>query len=415
MLLLLLLCYLPCIASWVKEMENTNLFEGDMILRPDQMQRWSQGVVYGSKRDKNELWPNGVVPYIIARDLRNEPKAMQGIKEAFAEYKKYTCIRFVQRTNQQHYVEFHKGGGCSSWVGRSVNVRGGRHPISLDAGCWWRTTIMHEIGHSLGFYHEQSRPDRDSYIEVLFNNMPKSAASQFQKQPSSNVHSQGTSYDYESMMHYNSNAFGHYRKGADFALQTIRTLDPSKQWLLGQRDGFSKIDVIQINKLYSCPGTYPSPPSMPTLPTNDCHDKGGSCSEGKTKGQCTERQWQSWMNKACRFTCGFCQGRPNTGGPVPTGGPIVTNKPPVVTDRPPPTGNCDNKDRQCVSWAQNGWCTNSQEQQYIKDNCCKACKEFGVCPQDRHSRCQEWANRGECKVNPTYMLKNCKRACKWCI
>ena len=78
------------------------------------------------------------------------------------------------------------------------------------------------------------------------------AASQFKKQPYSNVDSLGTSYDYESVMHYNWNAFGHYRKGADFALQTIRTKDPSKQWLLGQRKTFSRIDVIQINKLYSC-------------------------------------------------------------------------------------------------------------------------------------------------------------------
>ena len=38
-------------------------------------------------------------------------KAMKSINEAFEQYRKYTCIRFVQRTNQPQYVEFHKGGG----------------------------------------------------------------------------------------------------------------------------------------------------------------------------------------------------------------------------------------------------------------------------------------------------------------
>ena len=59
-------------------------------------------------------------------------------------------------------------------------------------------TILHEIGHALGFYHEQNRSDRDEHIEVNLDNVKSSYRGNFAKFPSQN----NVTYDYNSVMHY---------------------------------------------------------------------------------------------------------------------------------------------------------------------------------------------------------------------
>lgn len=56
---------------------------------------------------------------------------------------------------------------CNADVGR----KGGRQKVSLGTGCVFKSVVVHEIGHVIGFWHEQNRPDRDDYVHVFKDNI----------------------------------------------------------------------------------------------------------------------------------------------------------------------------------------------------------------------------------------------------
>ena len=58
-------------------------------------------------------------------------------------------------------------------------MEGGEQKVSIGSGCEFMGTIIHEIGHLVGFWHEQSRQDRDHYIRILEENIKEHAIDQF--------------------------------------------------------------------------------------------------------------------------------------------------------------------------------------------------------------------------------------------
>lgn len=81
-----------------------------------------------------------------------------------------TCIQFVPRTVESDYIEIKADSkGCWSYVGKqdgpqTVNLQ---IPICLRK----KGTVIHEFMHTIGFFHEHRRYERDLYIDVNWNNI----------------------------------------------------------------------------------------------------------------------------------------------------------------------------------------------------------------------------------------------------
>ena len=75
--------------------------------------------------------------------------------------------------------------------------------------------MAHEIGHAIGFFHEQARFDRDKEIVVMEQNIAQGKASQFRKYKVTAMHTHDVPYDVSSLMHYGSKV----RYLADYQLE----------------------------------------------------------------------------------------------------------------------------------------------------------------------------------------------------
>lgn len=202
------------------------------------------------------LWPGGVVPYDFGPNVTPTNQGL--MRDAMDEWESLANVAFVPRTSENDYIFIRNATfNASEFLGQ---VGGQQRVFILN----WTVhgTLVHELGHVLGFWHEQSRADRNNFIQVNFQNVcqncctdangnPVSCNSQFAIRTSGDEEGP---YDFGSVMHYPACAFSVCSPctATNPSCATITVLPPNTalQTQIGQRVGASYWDGRVMHFLY---------------------------------------------------------------------------------------------------------------------------------------------------------------------
>ncbi|MEN1783496.1 MAG: M12 family metallopeptidase [Bacteroidota bacterium] len=254
----------------VEEENGMLLYQGDI-----EIERSGRGAA--ASTDDDFKWPGGSVPYVIASGHPNRADILWAINHINTS----TNVCITPRGSEADYVEFiFVSGICgSSRIGK--RPAGGRQFIRLGDRCGSKTrgSAAHEIMHALGFYHEQSRDDRDRYVTVNTANIIPGKGHNFEKYNQGIWHyffPEGQNigaYDYGSIMHYGPTAFGRISPSTG---RPMTTITPKRSGVtIGQLDALSATDIRGINTLYptACSSGSSSSESSSSTASNDAGDR----------------------------------------------------------------------------------------------------------------------------------------------
>jgi hypothetical protein len=225
-----------------EEVNGHLIFEGDIGLPRSQVRPLDSADGELGTVDQELLthswaakWPHGIVYYTLDANLSSAVRTK--ISNAINHLMSKTPIQFVPREGQADYVTFRYSADGFAWA--DIGRHGGQQFINLTESNP-EGVIVHEMGHTLGLYHEHTRPDRDTYVTIIWGNIRAGMEGNFQ------VLTDGTKtgpYDEGSIMHYPSNELSF-----NYSYPTIVRKDGS--WVSASYAGLSAQDVSSLKQMY---------------------------------------------------------------------------------------------------------------------------------------------------------------------
>ena len=181
-------------------------------------------------------WESATIPYHITPQVKHADR----IQKVIAYFNENTPIKFVPFNGQKDAIVFEtQDKHCRSYLGRI----GGHQPIYLADDCGERA-IAHEILHALGFVHEHSRPERDNYVNIIWQNIEESKKDQFEIAPEELLKLvEGRPFDMRSVMLYQSNAFAKTENLNTLESKVGDAIDPVAE-------GLSREDIDRLFSVY---------------------------------------------------------------------------------------------------------------------------------------------------------------------
>jgi hypothetical protein len=162
--------------------------------------------------------------------------------------------------------------------------------------------LIHELGHAMGMSHEHTRPDRGNFVKIEVNRMSPMMQAQYDANPEAFTGDSANGfepYDYTSLMHYPATD-----EMRSFPLVNGKGVHDTE---MGQRDGFSVLDVEQLRLMYKCDEDVGS----------ECIDmddglgvavklKGQPATCLQVTGYCDDKTFGAIITYFCRAMCNSC-------------------------------------------------------------------------------------------------------------
>lgn len=211
----------------------------DMRYRVDEALKFS---FIGVSQRRGLPWANGMFFYEFSPEVLRDSQKTEAFEQACRELLANTGLKCVNHEEKnvigdEDYVFVVNAGYNYSYLGR----QGGKQLLGINN---WNNKfkITHEIKHAIGWVHEHQQVKRDGFVDIIYKNIEKGKAKNFDIQDNKNE----GEYDFDSVMHYYP---------TDFAKNGLKSIQAKPQFialqgLMGQRNHLSSIDLLEIQIFY---------------------------------------------------------------------------------------------------------------------------------------------------------------------